>query len=191
MPPARGHHCRQRDHGGGQAPTRGRISLHQIHPNPVNPVPGPEWQDDVRSMPSPQQWAEDALQRTGYRAVGGTDHRDANRNYSPGELTANHAARIATLLHFGVHYKDARADAIKMWGFSSISFWIWENSEGGGSEEYMIDMLGRVTEDWHPYVLNLDRVERDAESAIEDIQIRLKNRLYAQVVEGLMAGRAR
>ena len=142
-------------------------------------------------MPSPRQWAENALQRIGYRAVGGTDHRDANRNCSPGELTANHAARIATLLHFGVHYKDSRADAIKMWGFSSISFWIWENTEGGGSEEYMIDMLRRVTEDWHPYVLNLKRVERDAERAIEEIHTRLKNRLHAQVVEGMMAGRAR
>ena len=117
-------------------------SLDEIRPNPVNPMPGPEWAPDIRNMPEPGIWAEEALARAwSGRALG--------RRGRLGRRTRL-AEKIATLLHFGVHYEGPMAELIAIEHFDRAKFWIWLNSEGRGAEEPMITLLKEAVEDWHP-----------------------------------------
>ena len=161
--------------------------MNQIMPNPVNPMPGPGWETYVRNMPDPWIWAEEALARASGRTLGRRARTGGRHGHNPDPLTKGKAERIATLLHFGVHYEGVMAEMIATEHFSQVKFWIWENTEGAGAEELMISMLERVIEDWHPYVSHLSQVKDFARRAMNCIQGILEDRLRDQVIAGMGA----
>ena len=168
----------------GHQGTEAYLPLSCICPNPVNPMPGEDFIEIIRNMPTPQRWAAETLARTGERATG------------TGELRADHgsghdkaiADRIATLLHFGVELQDQRIMAlIQVAGLDPVNYWIWENSEGCGAEEYMIALLARVASRWHPYVTHSDEVKDFAVNSVRKITAKMQKRLETQVLEGMKA----
>ena len=161
-----------------------QVPLNQIMPNPVNPMPGPGWDTYLRNMPDPWIWAEEALARASGRTLGRRARTGGRHGHN-----ARQAERIATLLHFGVHYEGPLAELCVMENFSQVKFWIWTNSEGERAEERMIAMLQQATEDWHPYVSHLSQVEDYARRAITIIQGILEDHLRDQVIAGMGARR--
>ena len=175
---------RRRDRRANPAEERVIVAaLDEIMPNPVNPAPGPGWQTYVRNMPEPLIWAEEALARASRGDALGRSARTGGRTRL--------AEKIATLLHFGVHYEGVMAEVIAMEHFSPVKFWIWENTEGAGAEERMITLLKEAVLDWEPYVSahDEDEVKDYAKAAITVIERILSDSLHDQVFAGMRGGR--